>query len=679
MPYSSEAQRKFFHTNTAKAAGITDANVKEFDEASKGKALPEHVKAAEGGFFENIKKLVSTDKTDADNALDVEKPQPSVETSTDTAKMADGGKIQDEPGVQDATVSDFLAPYLLGPVAGRMTEGVAPALEGLGETGAAALGPEGESAATALEAAKRSTYQVSPAIKAAFAKAAPKMEEATEAGAPKITAYVKGIQKGAPGSKSVEIWGVKGEPEDLMKEFGDAAPGSVPEHVLRAKGILPEQVSIPQNAPNAYAEGGLAYPHVTFLENESPATVNKVTHVEHAPHTPATSTETGEKDNPKHMAKGGTAENAKLKAIYKAMGIKGYADGGPATNEVDPSQLPSGAPNPSDPGWLDWAKTALSQVGNKVGGLVPTMPSVAEGAANVAATPGIAQAVNAGLGTNLAGPPAVPAANAPAPTAPPEMPPALPRPIPPAAPATPAASTPGMPNLGTIFNQDTSKLTEGVNPEDRQALAGKLQEQQHGLGAIIAQAVSGLGDALAAKGGKEQHSLQNIFSMEKTQRDEALANFDKARQDRVQKLQLQTQMGDNALKQAAAADAYGTDEHLNSLIGAPKGTMKKDLPSYFQLSAAQVAKQEKNADLYMKATTQAMSDVDNGIKNAGIFNIKPTPAQIQASANKLRDQYYNRAQGNVLVKPSDGGPAQWIPAANIGKAKQMDPNLQIQP
>src|ERR1019366_8348667 len=50
MPYSSDAQRKFFHTDTAKAAGITGDEVKEFDKASKGKELPEHVKKmADGG------------------------------------------------------------------------------------------------------------------------------------------------------------------------------------------------------------------------------------------------------------------------------------------------------------------------------------------------------------------------------------------------------------------------------------------------------------------------------------------------------------------------------------------------------------------------------------------------------------------------------------------------------
>lgn len=36
MPYKSDAQRKFFHTKTAKRKGISKNMVKEFDQASKG-------------------------------------------------------------------------------------------------------------------------------------------------------------------------------------------------------------------------------------------------------------------------------------------------------------------------------------------------------------------------------------------------------------------------------------------------------------------------------------------------------------------------------------------------------------------------------------------------------------------------------------------------------------------
>ena len=553
------------------------------------------------------------------------------------------------------------------------------------------------------------------------------------------------------------ILGDKGE-SAVKKDVTDAQAADAVDPVISAssdttkgyaEGGKVERSSLEHPVPNAMMaramnEGG--YPHVTFLENESPATVNKVTHVEHAPHTPATSTETGEKDNPTHMAEGGKtphfleglkkgalhkdlsvsedknipekklehaansddetlrkraqfAINAKkwhhaeggviphedkMKEVYKAMGIKKYADGGGVTIDGQPMDQTANPPNPSDPTYWDQIKAALAQVTSPITGAAKALTAPLQSATTAAMplVPPTVAAINDLTGAKLPVP-AVPAAS---PTA--NVPPAVAPTAPVAAPITPTppipskmnmpASPSGMPNLNTLFNQDTSKLTSGVNAEDRQALANKLQEQQHGLGTIIAQAVAGLGDALAAKGGKEQHSLQNIFSLEKTQRDEALANFDKARQDRVEKLQLQTQMGDNALKQAAAADAYGVDEHLNGMIGAPKGTMKKDLPTYFSLMSANVARQEKDADLYMKAHAQASTDVDNATKNASVLGIKPSAAQLQASGAKLADQYFNKAKGNILVKPSDGGPSQWIPAQNIQKAKQMDPNLQIQ-
>ena len=44
MPYVSDAQRRFFHTKTARKAGITKKMVKEYDEASRGKKLPKKKK-----------------------------------------------------------------------------------------------------------------------------------------------------------------------------------------------------------------------------------------------------------------------------------------------------------------------------------------------------------------------------------------------------------------------------------------------------------------------------------------------------------------------------------------------------------------------------------------------------------------------------------------------------------
>lgn len=57
MPYKSDAQRKFFHTPTAKKAGITDSEVKEFDAASKGLKLPKKKSPIEDDDHEqNLKK-----------------------------------------------------------------------------------------------------------------------------------------------------------------------------------------------------------------------------------------------------------------------------------------------------------------------------------------------------------------------------------------------------------------------------------------------------------------------------------------------------------------------------------------------------------------------------------------------------------------------------------------------
>ena len=48
MPYVSNRQRRFFHSPSAKKAGITKAEVKEYDAASKGKKLPEKAKPKKG-------------------------------------------------------------------------------------------------------------------------------------------------------------------------------------------------------------------------------------------------------------------------------------------------------------------------------------------------------------------------------------------------------------------------------------------------------------------------------------------------------------------------------------------------------------------------------------------------------------------------------------------------------
>src|ERR1700690_832661 len=86
MPYKSDAQRRFFHTDTAKKAGITDKEVNEFDQASKGMKLPEK-KMAFGGETNPKKETVK-----------------SMENNP-TAGFADGGEIPPTLGSENPILS----------------------------------------------------------------------------------------------------------------------------------------------------------------------------------------------------------------------------------------------------------------------------------------------------------------------------------------------------------------------------------------------------------------------------------------------------------------------------------------------------------------------------------------------------------------------------------------------
>lgn len=59
MPYKSDVQRKFFHTDTAKTQGITPETVKEFDTASKGMKLPKRVKKSSQKKAKSVMQAVS--------------------------------------------------------------------------------------------------------------------------------------------------------------------------------------------------------------------------------------------------------------------------------------------------------------------------------------------------------------------------------------------------------------------------------------------------------------------------------------------------------------------------------------------------------------------------------------------------------------------------------------------
>lgn len=59
MPYSSQAQRRYFHTLTAKKAGIGPSIVKEYDSASKDAKLPDYVKPIASPRYNNLRKKLT--------------------------------------------------------------------------------------------------------------------------------------------------------------------------------------------------------------------------------------------------------------------------------------------------------------------------------------------------------------------------------------------------------------------------------------------------------------------------------------------------------------------------------------------------------------------------------------------------------------------------------------------
>lgn len=443
--------------------------------------------------------------------------------------------------------------------------------------------------------------------------------------------------------------------------------------------------------PIGMADGG--YPHVTFMEDQTPEEVKKTVHLgpmdpmvaRGLPGVPALP---GVQPTVREQAEAADKEAAdktmdeKMEAVLKAMGMEKYAVGGVVPQAPVGPQL--NMPDQSDPTFWEQIKSALAKASAPITAPIGVASGITNAAMPVieAGAPGAVSALNSVTGTNLPIPqvssPKIEDLGAPKPLVeamPPMAPPAKPSVL--AAPKV--APAVGKNELDNLFNQDTSKLTAGVEGSDRQNVAGSMTERQSGVGSILAEALAGLGDAIAAKGGREQHSLKDIFSMQKQQRDEALSNFDKARQARLEKLDLQTKMGNNSIQKLAAEDAYGVDENLNKQLGAPQGTAHKDLPLYMQMMTAKAAQDEKDTELDMKAHEQAAKEVDEAEKGAGIFHMKITPEHRYAVIAKKADQYKNRARGNVLFQPSDGQKPLWIPAKNIEAARKMDPNGQIIP
>ena len=144
----------------------------------------------------------------------------------------DWESVVNEPGIQDATVLDFLLPLLSLPgmskVAAKapdVAESTYGVLKGLGNAGEVGLGR--------------------PTAASAISKG---LKEGLES----VKVFIKGIQKGVNGAEE-ELYGVTGPAKVLKKWFGDEAPASVPKSTLEKLGLLPKQVAESQNPTAPFA------------------------------------------------------------------------------------------------------------------------------------------------------------------------------------------------------------------------------------------------------------------------------------------------------------------------------------------------------------------------------------------------------------------------------------------
>lgn len=357
---------------------------------------------------------------------------------------------------------------------------------------------------------------------------------------------------------------------------------------------------------------------------------------------------------------------------------------GPDSGDLTPSDevadlLSKGQPTPTGQSVIDTIKAGLSGAGKAMSNLIPSGMAERAAGAVESATPAIREGgpaiVNAALGTNLPTPP--PSPTPPSPSAPvfdvaPETPPVKTSNKSPAgAESAASSSTP----FQDLFNQDASKLTKGFNPEDRQALVQNMLERQRSGRNIIAEALAGFGDAISARGGVNTDHLGKLIALESDQRKEALGNFDAARQAAVQNFTLKTQMGENAIKQLAAKDAYGlADPNLATQIGAPKGTLNKDLPLYLQIYTAKANQHIAEGNQTLAAVKQASEENDAYNKAPGALHARQTPEERHLwISNRTNDLM---AQSHGLVKVQQHGKVGYLPAADFQKARKSDPSIQ---
>lgn len=311
-------------------------------------------------------------------------------------------------------------------------------------------------------------------------------------------------------------------------------------------------------------------------------------------------------DNTPHKAPEGPSDAEKKEFIKKAMseGRIKMSDGGAPT---DPS-LPADANQESKLAAIwDAIKGAGSDaISSVLPGTQSLTDAVAPSAASAATTPGIAPAINAVTGGSLQDSTSAFAPIAldsvPPPSAPLQVPPHT---APQSGNSVSAQTTPDP--LAQLGKFDPTTVAPGMNPGDRQALAGQLNANQHTFGNYLAQAMSGIGDALAARGGVQQNSLGDIIALQKQQRDEALGNFDKAREAAVQ---------NHTMKMQADQDLINNVKARGETLVSPDIAKSMGHPEWGNKPVAQVSLALNGQKAVLDYTNQLMQRKQSALKDS---------------------------------------------------------------
>lgn len=322
------------------------------------------------------------------------------------------------------------------------------------------------------------------------------------------------------------------------------------------------------------------------------------------------------------------SHDEKVAAIQKAMeeGRLKMANGG----DVDPSELPMPADAPQE-SKLQAILKAMGMAGNnlanspagKVAGafmsplgalkdavMSPTAQDIVSKELSVA-KPAVA---------SLAGVPQAPAQAPSAPPAPAENPAPLPNPPSLMAPTPAAKSAPAPDPLAGLTSPNPDTATQGFNPADRQALANTLNQNQHTFGNYLAEALGGIGDAVAAKGGVRQNALGDIFALQTQQRQEALDNFDKARMAAVEHFNMKNQANQNLINNLKARGELVVSPAIAQALGHPelanKPTSQADL--VLKTDAMRYDFANKMTERKQNSLKNAADEIDKALTHGGI-------------------------------------------------------------